>query len=65
MKTVTVNVASGSYPVHIGRGLLSDSALLAGMVPGKQVFLVSNETVGPLHAAAVEKALGAFEISKY
>ncbi|MCH8896254.1 MAG: 3-dehydroquinate synthase [Proteobacteria bacterium] len=65
MKTVTVEAVGGSYPVHIGSGLLSDSDLIAGMVPGKQVFLISNETVGPLHAVALEKALAAFEISKY
>ena len=62
---MTVEAVGGSYPVHIGRGLLSDSDLIAGMVPGKQVFLISNETVGPLHAVALEKALAAFEISKY
>ena len=45
--------------------MLGDPDLIAGMVPGKQVFLVSNETVGPLHAATLEKTLAAFETSTY
>ena len=65
MKTVTVNAASGSYPVHIGRGLLSDPDLIAGLVPGMQVFLVSNETVGPLYSASLGKTLEKFETSGY
>ena len=48
MIEVTVALGSRSYPIYIGHGLLSDSALVRQLVPGKQVLVVTNQTVGPL-----------------
>lgn len=49
MKTLSVSLGERSYPVYIGQGLLDDSALLAGHISGTQVFVVSNDKVGPLY----------------
>ncbi|MDW8480041.1 MAG: 3-dehydroquinate synthase [Xanthomonadales bacterium] len=38
------------YPVWVGRGLLAERALIEPKLTGRQVLLVSNETVAPLYA---------------
>ncbi|MCC5867600.1 MAG: 3-dehydroquinate synthase [Gammaproteobacteria bacterium] len=57
MMPLQVNLGDRSYPIHIGPGLLARRGLLAGLVPGNDVLLVSNETVAPLYMKA---ALGGF-----
>lgn len=56
---ITVNVAlpGRAYPIFIGSDLLHDTALLAAHVPGKQVAVVTNETIAPLYLARTEQAL--------
>ncbi len=51
MTTQTLQVALGdrSYSIHIGGGLLGRADLLAPHIHGKQVMVVSNETVAPLY----------------
>ena len=53
MKTLHVNLADRSYPIHIGTGLLSQPELVASHISGSQVCIVTNETVAPLY---LEKA---------
>jgi shikimate kinase/3-dehydroquinate synthase len=44
--------ASGSYPVHVGEGLIGD-----GFWPvGGRRFVITDETVGPLYASRLESA---------
>lgn len=57
MMPLQVNLGDRSYPIHIGPGLLARSGLLACLVPGNDVLLISNETVAPLY---LETALGGF-----
>ncbi|RUR34408.1 3-dehydroquinate synthase [Vreelandella nanhaiensis] len=47
----TLDVALGerSYPIHIGTGLLSGSEALTPYLAGKQVMVVTNETIAPLY----------------
>ena len=51
MKTLTVDLGSRSYPIHIGRHLLGVAELLTPHISGQQVLGVSNETVAPLYLA--------------
>ena len=57
MHTLHVDLGERSYPIYIGRELLGDATLLARHISGKQVALVSNETVAPLYAERVRSAL--------
>lgn len=57
MHTLQVDLGERSYPIYIGRNLF-DSDLLARHVDGRQVVLVSNDTVAPLYAQRVLDALG-------
>ncbi|NDE01311.1 MAG: 3-dehydroquinate synthase [Gammaproteobacteria bacterium] len=56
MTTLLVDLGERSYPIHIGAGLLADSAWLAGVLSARKVAIVSNTTVAPLYAAAVHTA---------
>ena len=56
MTALLVELGERSYPIHIGAGLLEDSAWLAGVLSARKVAIVSNTTVAPLYAAAVHKA---------
>ena len=60
MKTLTVSLGERSYPIYIGPGLLDDSSLVSGHVRGDQVFIVTNDTVGPLYLDAVLNSLAGF-----
>lgn len=53
MQTLTVDLGERSYPIHIGQGLLGDPALLVPHIGGRQVLVVSNETVAPLYLDVV------------
>jgi 3-dehydroquinate synthase len=44
-------VGPASYPISIGAGLLSDRGLLAETVPGRDLLIVTNTTVGRLYFA--------------
>jgi len=57
MNTLRVELGERGYPIYIGPDLLTRSDLLAPMVAGTQVMVVSNETVAPLYLA---RTLGAF-----
>ncbi|MFL6707797.1 MAG: shikimate kinase, partial [Massilia sp.] len=45
--SINVDLGERSYPILIGPQLLADPALLAQHIPGRQVAIVSNTTVGP------------------
>jgi 3-dehydroquinate synthase len=58
MLTLTVELGARSYPIFIGEGLLDDGALLRQGIRGRQVLIVSNDTVAPLYLEQVKSALG-------
>lgn len=58
MHTLHVELGERTYPVYIGRDLLSDDTLLAQHIAGSQVVVISNETIAPLYAERVRAALG-------
>jgi len=57
MKTLVVELGERRYPIHIGEGLLARADLLRPHVAGRQVMIVTNETVAPLY---LHKAQAAF-----
>ncbi|MDT8403153.1 3-dehydroquinate synthase [Sulfuriflexus sp.] len=58
MKTLQVELEDRSYPIHIGEGLLDRPELVMPHVHGKQVMIVTNETIAPLY---LDKALHLFQ----
>lgn len=61
MQTLTVDLGDRSYPIQIGQGLLSQQ-LLAPYIKGRQVMVVSNETVAPLYLNQLKQQLDGFQV---
>lgn len=57
MKTIEVNLEDRSYPIYIGKSLLSDQALFEKYLTSNQVLVVTNEIVAPLYLDLVERKL--------
>ena len=57
MHTLHVDLGERGYPIYIGRELFADGQLLAPHIQGRQVAIVSNETVAPLYVERVRDAL--------
>ncbi|MDD0973651.1 3-dehydroquinate synthase [Pseudomonas fontis] len=62
MQTLKVELGERSYPIYIGEGLLDQPELLAPHIAGRQVAIVSNETVAPLYMERLSKTLGAYKV---
>jgi len=63
MHTLTVDLGDRSYPIHIGQGLLGNAALLLPHIRGRQVLVVSNETIAPLYLEPVLGMLADYDVS--
>lgn len=57
MQTLHVDLGERSYPIYIGTDLLGNSELIKPHIRGKQVLVVSNETVAPLYLDKVLASL--------
>lgn len=53
-----VALGARSYPIHIGPGLLGDPQWLAPHLAGRQVMVVTNETVAPHYLERLKAGLG-------
>ena len=62
MKTLHVDLGDRSYPIHIGSGLLAKPELITPHITGKQVMIVSNETVAPLYLEQVLNTLSGYQV---
>jgi 3-dehydroquinate synthase len=63
MKTLTVDLGERSYPIHIGQDLLDDPALLRPHIHGRQVMVVSNETIAPLYLDRLLALLTEYDVT--
>lgn len=55
--TLEVSLGDRSYPIHIGPGLLGDPQWLSPYLAGRQVMVVTNETVAPLYLDRLTRGL--------
>lgn len=62
MQTLNVDLGDRSYPIHIGADLLSKPELLTPHIGGKQVLIVSNETVAPLYLDTLKASLADYQL---
>lgn len=49
MRILTLSLGARSYPIYIGKGLLSDGEILLRHLDAKQVMVVTNTTIAPLY----------------
>ena len=57
MRTIQIELKERSYPVYLGRGLLSDSSIWNRHLGEGKTLIVSNETVAPLYLETLQSAL--------
>ena len=62
MQQLTVNLDDRSYPIHIGSGLLDRVELLAPHIAGRQVCIVTDDTVAPLYLERLCQTLADYAI---
>ncbi len=62
MRTLKVDLGTRSYPIHIGENLLSHGELLKPHIHGKQIVVISNETVAPLYLDKLKSSLSDYHI---
>ncbi len=58
MQTLQVDVGHSRYLITIGPGLLGDRQLIESQIPGNDLLIVTNTTVGPLYLGKLRAALG-------
>lgn len=63
MKTLTVDLGDRSYPIHAGSDLISRCELYTPHIRGRDVVIVTNETVAPLYLSQVRQALSGFNVT--
>lgn len=63
-KRLEVKLGDRSYPIFIGSNLLGDPKFYLDYINGRQVMIVTNETVAPLYLALVEGALSSFDTAR-
>ena len=64
MQTLNVDLGDRSYPIYIGRGLLAQADLIRQHISGRQVLVVTNETIAALYLSAVRAALEGLHYSE-
>ena len=64
MRTLKVDLGSRSYPIYIGEDLLSQNTLLAPFIVGKQVVVISNDTVAPIYMSSFLATLKNLDVHK-
>lgn len=63
IQTLQVALEERSYPIHIGRGLLQQIALISPHLKQKRAVIVTNTTVAPLYLDQLRSTLESAEIS--
>jgi len=62
IKILNVELGDKSYPIYIGRDLLSDKACFEKHISGQQVMIVTNSTIEDLYLEKIKNLLNNFEV---
>lgn len=63
MQQLTVELGDRSYPIFIGTGLIGQPDLFAPYIAGKQVCIVTDDTVAPLYLNTLCETLKGYQLS--
>lgn len=63
MKSLQVDLGERSYPIYIGERLIAQHSLLASHIQGRQVAVVTNDTVAPLYLESLLQSLSGFKVT--
>ncbi len=62
MQTLHVHLAERGYPIYVGSGLLGNAEIIRRHIAGKQVAIITNETIAPLYLEQLMGSLGGYEV---
>lgn len=62
MEKLEVDLADRSYPIYIGQDLLASADNLLPKLKGRQVLVVTNETVAPLYLDTLLETLKGYDV---
>ena len=62
MRKLEVDLGERSYPIYIGAGVMGQHELLRSAIAGREVMIVSNETVAPLYLEPLMKSLDGLKV---
>ncbi len=62
IKKLTVDLGERSYPILIGEDLLQSPNVFSPYIHGKQILVVTNETIAPLYLQSVVDSLLAYQV---
>lgn len=57
MERLQISLGARSYPILIGSGLISDTAVLADHIKARDLLIVTNEQVAPLYLERLQSSL--------
>jgi len=63
MQTLQVDLGERSYPIFIGEQLIDHGELLSRHIRGKQIAIVTNDTVAPLYLERLSRSLADYAIT--
>ena len=63
MHSLQVELGERSYPIHIGSGLLDRAELFEPHIAGRQVAIITNETVAPLYLERLSRTLSRYAVT--
>lgn len=63
MHSLQVELGERSYPIHIGSGLLDRAELFEPHIAGRQVAIITNETVAPLYLGRLCRTLSRYAVT--
>ncbi len=63
MRTLHVDLGERSYPIFIGSGLLDRAECFTPYIAGRQVAVVTNETVAPLYLQRLLTTLAGYQVT--
>ena len=63
MQTLHVDLGERSYPIFIGEQLIDRGELLSRYIRGKQVAIVTNDTVAPLYLERLTRSLAEYAVT--
>ncbi|AJE20165.1 3-dehydroquinate synthase [Azotobacter chroococcum] len=63
MQTLQVDLGERSYPIYIGADLLGRAECIVPHLAGRQVAIVTNETVAPLYLDKLARALSGCDLT--
>lgn len=63
MQSLQVELGDRSYPIHIGKQLLGQASVLVPHLRGRQVAIVTNQTVAPLYLNPLLQALVDYKVT--